>query len=495
MDRFEEENQMANGNSWVKVSGSIWGGFRDASALLADGMSVLITGGTQNPLLGAGSRKAWLFDGTGISQLSATMTEPRFGHTATTLTTEQVLIAGSNPLLANDVSFTAELYDPFAKAFTATGKLAHPRGWHTATLLPSGNVLVVGGQDPYLKNQGSMVLHTTAEIYDFRARTFRLAKGQLHNGMRSHTATLLDDGNTVLLVGGVYAELFDVQTEMFTSIPRPKVATTPPSVIARSMHAAAKLPNGNVLIAGGYPHGSSGPPAEEIFDCQTKQFVLVPSLGKTAFGLTLTTLPSGDVLAVGGSVEGEKVSGLTIDDHYSVFDHTANTFAVAGGMDRIAFHTATPLASGAVLVVGGVSISTQFPSAGSLYTPQLATLHIRFHGNGAGQVAVQPGGASCVATADLQVAAGLRVYLRAQASGGWTIVDEPLYRLPLPLKGKPRPVKFKQNAFDGWGTAGALDKTNPISVVMNGDQTVDVNFNIHTGTIVSPKFPPFRLPA
>jgi hypothetical protein len=63
-----------------------------------------------------------------------------------------------------------------------------------------------------------------------------------------------------------------------------------------------------------------------------------------------------------------------------------------------------------------------------------------------------------------RMAAGLRVYLRAQASGGW-------------------------------GTPGALDKTNPIFVVMNGDQTVDVSFNIHTGTIVSPKFPSFRLPA
>jgi hypothetical protein len=483
---------MANSNTWTKVSGSIWGGFRNASALLADGTSVLITGGTQNPSTGIGSRKAWLFNGTSISQLSATMTEPRFGHTATTLSTGSVLIVGSNALVSNTVARTAELYDPAKKTFTATGSPVEPRAWHTATLLPSGNVLVVGGQDPVQANYGSMVLSTSAEIYDLRTGTFRLTKGQLHNGMRSHTATLLDDGKTVLLVGGIHAELFDVQTENFTSIPRPWI--NPHQVIPRSAHAAAKLPDGKVLIAGGYPHGNVGPPAEELYDPQAKTITRVPSLGKSAYGLTLTTLPNGNVLAVGGSVQTETVIDVTIDNHYSIYNHATQTFAVAGGMDQIAFHGATALASGAVFVVGGVSVMTHFPTEGSLYTPQLAKLQIRFHGDGVGQVAVQPGGAACTSDAILMLAEGLRVYLRAQASGGWTIVNEPLSRLPPPLKGKPRPVKFKHSVWDGWGTTAPLDKTNPVGIVMNGDQTVDVNFNTQIGTIVPPKFPPWPRP-
>src|SRR5262249_59369045 len=74
-------------------------------------------------------------------------------HTATLLLTGQVLIAGG-------ATATAELYDPGAGVFTATGGMASSRRGHTATLLNSGLVLVTGGVD------GNGLPSASAEIYN-----------------------------------------------------------------------------------------------------------------------------------------------------------------------------------------------------------------------------------------------------------------------------------------------------------------------------------------
>jgi len=71
------------------------------------------------------------------------MTHGRSLQTATALADGRVLVTGG--YFDNVPITTADLYDPEAGAFTATGPLTMARGFDTATRLSDGRVLVAGG--------------------------------------------------------------------------------------------------------------------------------------------------------------------------------------------------------------------------------------------------------------------------------------------------------------------------------------------------------------
>jgi hypothetical protein len=121
------------------------------------------------------------------------MTASRENHTATLLANGKVLVAGGFSISSSYLA-SAELYDPAARAFAATGSMTGGRVDHTATRLGSGLVLIVGGNGP-----GTV----SAELYDPAVGTFA-ATGAMIVHRTNHTATLLSNGK-VLIAGGVDA--------------------------------------------------------------------------------------------------------------------------------------------------------------------------------------------------------------------------------------------------------------------------------------------------
>jgi hypothetical protein len=157
---------------------------------------VLIAGGGNSTVLADGTASAELYDlDAGTFASTGTMTVARWDHTATSLSNGKVLIAGGEG--GANASTSAELYDPSVGTFAVTGTMTASRGDHSATLLPSGKVLIAGGV-VLMGVSGYDV--DTAELYDPVAGTFT-ATGNMTVVGAADNATLLPNGK-VLIAGG-----------------------------------------------------------------------------------------------------------------------------------------------------------------------------------------------------------------------------------------------------------------------------------------------------
>jgi MYXO-CTERM domain-containing protein len=165
-----------------------------AAALLPSG-KVLVTGGDTNNLVALSSTE--IYDpSTGMFTGGGTMTAPRMMHAAVPLASGKVLLLGGfdSPNLTTEIYLSsAEIYDPGAGTFTATGSMTTTRDSLAATTLPSGKVLVAGGYDGTLRV-------ATSEIYDPVSGTF-VPAGSMSSPRVGHTLTLLGSGS-VLAAGG-----------------------------------------------------------------------------------------------------------------------------------------------------------------------------------------------------------------------------------------------------------------------------------------------------
>jgi Galactose oxidase, central domain len=183
-------------------------------------------------------------------------------HTATILSDGNVLIAGGGNA-AGDAEATCEIYDAASGKFRPTGALQTARESHRATLLQNGDVLITGGTD----STGHVL--ASAELYDPATSRFRLTTAafpgtgtNMIDGRYEHTATMLTDGRVLIAGGGDShaivntAELYDPSRGSFSCVSGGAGANgtqcSGSMTEYRDFAAAVALPDGEVLIVGGY---------------------------------------------------------------------------------------------------------------------------------------------------------------------------------------------------------------------------------------------------
>jgi N-acetylneuraminic acid mutarotase len=161
----------------------------------------------------------------------------------------------------------------------------------------------------------------------------------------AHTATLLPDGK-VLVAGGFDDGTSSASTEIFDSA-KQLFTTAANMSVARSGHTGTLLSNGKVLIAGGY-NGNYLATAE-LYDPATNTFTPTHAMTSARSGHVATVLPNGKILLAGGVG-----TGWTFLSSAEIYDPATNTFAATGDMMAAReSHTATLLANGKVLIAGG----------------------------------------------------------------------------------------------------------------------------------------------
>jgi hypothetical protein len=289
------------------------------------------------------------------------MTSGRSEHTATLLTNGTVLAAGGAaeyPPNMTAITSSAEIYDSQAETWTLTGSMTTARGNHTATLLPNDTVLAAGGFEPF---PSPAPVNPSAEIYDPVAGTWSLT-ATMTTPRAQHTATLLPNG-TVLVAGGATSMYGSGGPALASAeIYNPTAGTWTPTgnmTTARYLHTATLLPNGTVLVAGGsqtIPNGTGagGSPiaTAEIYDPTTGTWSTTGSMSTARGNHTATLLPNGTVLVAGGGVESS--TSYTTVASAEIYNPTTGTWSSTGSMSTLrAWHTATLMPNGTVLVAGG----------------------------------------------------------------------------------------------------------------------------------------------
>ncbi len=308
----------------------------------------------------------------GIIDEFGVYTAPGNVTVATTVTITATSVANT----ARSISTTLTVipfptYSKFSSAgnMLGTGSVAVARYGHTATRLSSGIVLVAGG----VGSTGDTSI-TNAEIYIPTATpSTYIATGAMTIARAFHTATFLKNG-LVLITGGISARTATTaldSAELYNPANGTFIATgtmgTP-----RAHHTATLLNNGKVLVAGGIST-AAGPAvkAAELYDPATGTFSYTNNTMhvKRAYH-TATLLNNGKVMIAGGTDGTATLASVEylLPPEVAPFgDFSSSTAIMSSPRER---HAATKLRSGSVLITGGSPNKTfDLFSSGNLLIP------------------------------------------------------------------------------------------------------------------------------
>lgn len=320
---------------------------------LRDGRVVVIGGAMtipQNPQPAATTGLAEIFSAASLSfNSSGTMQYPRFYHSAILLPDGKIFVAGGTDSRGNYVP-QAELFDPSTGRFSSAGTMAQSLGGTTRAVLldeTSGHarVLVFGGAQstateiwneqtnsfspgpqmagvqsnsaqPVLDSEGRYETNGGAGS-DFtyiateqhiQSQTGTFSEGpSLIKARLGQTLTVLQNG-AMLVTGGTADQIGTAEIKSSPSSPWALTSgsgTCPGAagcmLAYRQNHSATLLPDGTVLLVGGFNSNSSAQPTTEIYSPESNQFTFGPTLSArtdhtanliSSSSITLTATPS-----------------------------------------------------------------------------------------------------------------------------------------------------------------------------------------------------------
>lgn len=310
------------------------------ATLLNDGRVLITGGGAKHGILKSAevyNPKTNKFTKTGD------MTTPRVGHAAVLLKDGRVLITGGEiqgKHTLEDLK-AAEFYDPKTEKFAKINDSNHPWFFHKMILLNDGKVLLcsnvtnqpinskfeiynpktnkfkempscltricpvnatlLNNRTILLSNGYSMFnkIGYNPQIFDPKTEKFKYT-GKMNFYRLFSTSTLLTNGN-VVVIGGTsvgFQQWYKGESEIYN--PSTGIFHKAARIIPwRYWHSSILLPNGKVLIVGGYT-GQDETLRKiknaDLYDPKTDKFIKISNMHYPRLGPTLTLLKNGNVL-------------------------------------------------------------------------------------------------------------------------------------------------------------------------------------------------------
>ena len=202
--------------------------------------------------------------------------------------------------------------------------------------------------------------------------------------------------------------------------------------VARGGHTATLLPNGKVLVVGGWGNASTGLgrlDSAELYDPVTGNWSNTGHLSSPRVGHSATLLNNGRVLVAGGDT-GVSPPDFALTSTVELYDPATGTWALTGSMTTTrSGHTATLLQDGRVLVAGGYN--NNVVKTAELYDPPTGAwlptgeLNVARYGHTAtrlvdGSVLIAKGSDDADLAFTLSSAE-----LYDPSSGAWRLIDDP----------------------------------------------------------------------
>ena len=163
---------------------------------------------------------------------------------------------------------SCEFYDPATAVWTDSGTLNYAREvGFTSTLLPNGKVLVAGGQSV----ASGTGITDKCEIYDPATGTWT-PTGSMAWITRIHQSVLLSTGKVLATGGDVWSTQYPASYHPnYCELYNPATGTWSPTgsmFAGRSYHTLTLLPDGTILAVGGVPTNGGSGIAPDVATCE-----------------------------------------------------------------------------------------------------------------------------------------------------------------------------------------------------------------------------------
>ena len=341
------------------------------AALLNNGQVLVIAGTGNNPLAQKPGAAVWDPQTGNIATQSIVW--DMFCNGMVVLPDGRPLIDGGtlqyNPFLG---LAKAAVFDPEADQFTDLTSMANGRWYPTVTVLPDGTVLAFSG------------LTSTGETFSPPTWSWSSAHPAGWTPPLYPRLHVLPNGNVFYSAPGYQSRYYYPATHTWSGI----VATTNYAAVRRygSSVLLPLTPANNykpiIMILGG---NSPATATTELIDLSaaTSTWQWGPSMSQARIEMNAVILPSGKVLALGGSASDEKAS--TASYNADLYDPTTNTFSSAGknAYPRL-YHSVALLLPDATVWVAGSN-----PKGGT-YQPHMEVYQPAYLFDSSGNLAVRP---------------------------------------------------------------------------------------------------------
>jgi hypothetical protein len=308
---------------------------------------------------------------------TGTETTAHWGDAAWLRPDQQVMAVGGCALSGCPSSFTkvacaqvlgnTDLWNPTSGTWSSGPPLTIARYLYASVALPGGDFLVAGG----CTETGCTATTAAAERYLYSSGAWTSA-GSLSSPRAEAMAAILPNGNALIAGGCDIASATCTADVESYSTSGGGFTTLAPLPSPRGYAAATALPDGRILVTGGCSDPLCATMWDDavLYDPVANQWSAAGSMSTVRAAHTATALPDGRVLVAGGCADSTCQTTLASAELWSPSAPSGGVF-VPGPMMHASRHdhTATLLASGDVLIAGGMSASGATTSIAEVFLP------------------------------------------------------------------------------------------------------------------------------